>query len=213
MKQTRIIAWLVLASVSGCVSFPDSDVLFESVVLTHYDPKANFASYTTFSVNPTVSFIDNQNTTETLDPALAAPLIDAAKKNFSDRGYQHVEADQSPDLGVDIVLIRTVNVQTFPPYFWWGWGWAGNPGWWGFSTSAYVMPPGWVVSSYATGTMEVQTFDLKQSRAEENASDIPLLWEATVYGVLGSQSANVQAGVNGINQAFTQSPYIAGPQP
>jgi hypothetical protein len=219
-------AWLFV----GCASQPSDAVLYDEVVFTQYNKAASFGSYQTFAVNPTVSIItdngsgdssddDDADADSALPAQAAAPIVNAVVQEMIQAGYQQVGTDGQPDIGIDLVVLNTTRIY-MDTYYWWGWGWYGYPGYWGYPGYAYWAP--WVTySSYRTGTLVVQAFDLKAPRVPppDGATlpdgsvppklTIPLLWGATIYSVLSEvASTNIQDAVSGVQQAFAQSPYF-----
>jgi hypothetical protein len=61
-----------------------------------------------------------------------------------------------------------------------------------------------VTFTYDTGTLLITMLDVQHGDASSRR--VPLLWAAGVSGVLTSSS--LQGALEGIDQAFTQSPYL-----
>ena len=91
---------------------------------------------------------------------------------------------------------------------WWG-SWGYWPGW----PTAYGSDWIWGVPgtefefTYFTGTLIITMLDVNDADATQRR--IPALWLAAINGVLTSSA--VDGALNGINQAFVQSPYLVRP--
>lgn len=142
----------------------------------------------------------------------------------------------SADVAINPVLMHLKHTETvwyppsYPPGYWWGywpyygysgassyyypgWGWGGWYPWYGYSYS------------YKTGTIDLEMADastiqalnelLSGKTAEELTeikSDLPeigLIWHAMIDGYVSSDKAyNDARALNGLDEAFNQSPYL-----
>jgi hypothetical protein len=213
---------LVLASlavpsslVTGCLSYPNSDErLDDEIVITHYKNETEFGDYKTFSLSPEIVVFkedDGEIAREVLDEDLAQPVLDQVEQNLADRGYTKVARDENPDLGITVSVLSGTVTGFYTDY----WGY-----YWGYPYYPYY--PYYYVYSYNTGTVVVDAADLKDAPPREPDAGLPpfegdggalgkldVLWSGLVYGVLSSSEAqNVQRAVEGVDQAFKQSPYF-----
>ena len=69
------------------------------------------------------------------------------------------------------------------------------------------IPGAAVEFTYVSGTLLITMLDLLHSDA--TTKQVPLLWAAAINGVLTSSS--LDGALNGITQAFVQSPYLERP--
>jgi hypothetical protein len=206
MRNAAVIA-LALLAISGCA--PDSgfnNVSDYDVVVTLYDPEADFQSYTTFAVADTLLELGKP---EGEDSDLPAGLKDLIKSEIETQmirfGYTLEPDPQSND--PDVILIASVTQTTWtgyvPGYPWYpGYGW--GP-WYPY----YPWYPGWTpgyVYEYDTGTIIIDYADYSTLDPE---GDIKIEWTAGMNGVVSSSdSYNSERVVKGIRQAFDQSPYL-----
>ena len=205
MKRT-LAAALVIFTLLSCRKTPDlSQLTNKFVVVTNRDPKANFASYDTYHISDTVSYISNAPSSDSIIVgASAAALVNAVKTNMNARGYTFVAKNANPHLGLKLVAIKQVQVGVVYPPGWW-WGYWGYPGYcyWGCYPPYYPYP---VAYSYNVGDVLIEMFDVKNAGANHN---LTVIWGADAGGVLSSTSqTNLDNAVSAINQAFVQSPYI-----
>jgi hypothetical protein len=207
IMKRNVLAWLGLPALLllGCLKDPDFEQLSSNfVVVTKADSIANFSNYKTYYISDTLGLVsDNVNDT-ILIGTTAQALVNAVKQNLNARGYTFVPKGAHPDIGVNLGIIKTTNVGVVYP----GW-WYGYPGWWdpwywgGYYPYYYPWSYYYVVE---TGTLIVDLIDQKNSNATHT---MRVLWTAFAGGALGSDvNANVQRGVDAINQSFTQSSYI-----
>ena len=79
---------------------------------------------------------------------------------------------------------------------------------WGYPYGCY---PTWgYYGTYNYGTIVMQMGDYKNlPQPTPPGTQVALVWNGAVYGVLGTQQYNLQRVLTGIDQAFAQSPYIS----
>jgi hypothetical protein len=190
-----------------CYPEPDSKDLYdELVVSTNYDPEANFAAYSTYAIpTDTIGLISNTNQNDTLITSggseFPRPVIQAVREQLESRGYTRVSRSQNPDLGINIVVVNDFNVFqqiVYPdPYYNNYYG-----GYYGYN-SWYYYP---YVNTYAynTGVLIIEIVDLK-NRTPDNK--VRVVWDAYLGDVYSTINL-INQTVDGIDQAFEQSPYI-----
>src|SRR6185295_2512202 len=106
MKNILFVSLAGVIFLAGCMPKPsDADLLKNLVVHTHYEPSANFGSYSTFYLPlDTMMFIVNGDTSYYRDNPGSLDFIDATthaiNNKFLAAGYQKVEWNSSPDLWV-----------------------------------------------------------------------------------------------------------------
>jgi hypothetical protein len=206
---------------AGCLNYPDSDErLDDEIIVTHYKKGTEFGDFETFAISPEIvvfSEDDGDVEREMLDEEAAAPVIERVVENMTGRGYTQVTNEENPDLGVTISVLSGTVTTFYADY----WGY-----YWGYPYYPYY--PYYYVYSYNTGTVVVDTADLKNAPPPDSDAGVPppggglggrdaggdlgkldIIWTGLVYGVLSSsESQNVQRAVEGIDTAFKQSPYF-----
>jgi hypothetical protein len=207
-----LIGIFIIALLSGCQPEPDAQQLIdEFVVATNYDPEADFGSYATFAIpTDTIGLISN-NTTDTIIVASRSdfprPVLNAITSNLNARGYTQVDRTQNPDLGINVVVVNDFNVfqeLVYPG----GYGYPGSyyggyyGGYYGYNSWSYY--PYVNTYAYNTGVLIIEIVDLKNRTPDNN---VRVIWDAYLGDVYSTINLNEQA-INGITQAFVQSPYI-----
>ena len=204
---------VLLHTASGCLSYPDSDERLDDLIIyTHYDKEADFKAYKTFAISTEVVTFeedDGEIVRDTLEGALAEPMLEQVEQQLIDRGYTKVTKDDAPDLGVTLSVLSGTVTSVY--YDYWG-------SYWGYPYYPYY--PYYYVYSYNTGTLVIDLADLKNAPPPDPAdpilppgdgiaSKLDVPWTGLVYGVLSeSKSENLDHALQGIDQAFKQSPYL-----
>lgn len=200
----------------GCGLEPADNSEDLDVVVTAPAQGADFRQVTTYALPTEVplikqSDVEAEPVEAKLDATLQAAILDTVNQNMSRLGYRRVENPEQgkPDVFLEVSAIATQSLDVY--YSSWStyWGsyyapWYGTyygAGW------APVVTPYVVESSFGTVLI-----NMTNPNAPDPASQkIPTLWVAAVNGVLndaivpGGGTARV---VDGINQAFAQSPYL-----
>ena len=192
----------------SCQTEPDSEKLIDQLVVsTNFDPEAEFSAYTTYALpTDTIGFISN-NSADTIivSPESTFPraVLTAIRQNLDDRGYTRVARNQSPDVGVNVMVINDFNMfqeVVYPG----GYGYPGSyySGYYGYG-SYYYYP---YVNTYAynTGVLVIELVDLK-NRTPDNK--VKVVWDAYLGDVYSTVDRLAQTE-EAIQQAFVQSPYL-----
>ena len=199
---------IVLLVMGGCA--PDSgfnSISDFDVVVTHYDPEADFQTYTTFAVADTVAHLGNPSGNDDgISKAIDPIIIDEITTQMIRMGYT---LENNPENNLpDLFMLPGITVSTWtgyvPGYPWYpGYGWGG---WYPY----YPWYPGYMPGytySYDTGTIIVDMVDV--STLDEETGDVLVIWTGGINGVVsGSSSSNYDRVEGGIRQAFDQSPYL-----
>jgi len=204
---------------SGCYPGGPEYVSDYSLVVTDYDPDFNFGSKKTYYMPDTVDF-------QTNDPDISDErvrefeelMLSTVASNMTDRNYTRIDisSPEAPDLVVTIaaIYVKNTGVAWYPPP---GWGWWGGyyPPGWGWGPGYGWGYPGWypVGYSYSTGTVLIHMGDPNDTEEIDGITTAKVVWVAGLDGLLSSSVSNNQEGVRrGIDQAYTQSPYIQSNQ-
>lgn len=221
-----MLAMAFLAGVilfEGCYPNDSISVGETDIMLTGYYDSVDFKTLSTYYLNDTVWPIRDDTSDRSLIPNNDL-IIDQIAKNMANYGYtrvMNVDVDNPPDLMMACasISVTTVSVGWWYPYYpGWGWGWykdsdagRGIDYWYGGYPGYY--PPGWgwggmpYYSSYTTGTLLMEMTNPEDYRVVSNDTVVPMYWAGAVNGVLSSGS-NTSRITNGIDQTFTQSPYL-----
>ena len=214
-------AVVVLGLVVACYPGSIENVQETDVVVTRRDTSANFASFLLYAMPDTVVQInDTAEGSVELSHEFDGLMIATVEQNMAALGYVRVDIPDDPnDLPQDsvpdlLVLVTMVGVDNsyyvwYPGWGYWdwwpGWGyWPGyGPGWgWGY--------PGYVGRvTYETGTVFVDMIDPNDPTPGVEPPEIPVVWTGALRGILSGGAATAATRiVNGLNQAFDQSPYL-----
>jgi len=204
MRTKVSLSLFLIVMLAGCYKDPLYDELSSNfTVVTNRDTKAVFSSYKTYYISDTVAYASSKPTDSFLVGAEAKMLVDAVKSNMLARGYTFVPRTAKPDLGVSLGAIKDVDVGVIYSGGWWGYGgWYG--GYWGGYYPYY--PYYGIPYAISQGSVVIDMFDVKNSAASHK---LTVIWNLySNGGISTTTSINFQRGVDAINQAFTQSPYI-----
>jgi len=189
----------------GCQSEHDNLRLFdELVVSTNFDPDAIFSAYNTYAIpTDTIGLVSNTDPNDTILVAEAKnnfyprKVLEKVMANMDDRLYNRVGRNENPDLGVNVYIVKDLNVfqQLVNPGYYY-------PYYYGYG-SYYSYP---YVNTYAynTGALVVEIVDLKNVTPD---GKVKVIWNAYL-GDLYSALDYTQQSLDAIDQAFVQSNYI-----
>lgn len=192
--KTISLMLLLLALAVGLYScYPGDEITAADtdLVATFFDKEANFATKINYVIRDSVTRLDENG-----DPVFeVGPYdqqgINRIKTNLNNAGFNEV----ANPADADVLIIVFANKST--------WVSGGCYSWW---YSWYYPYYGWcypVYYTYDTGTLLIAMLDAKATE-EKNA-----LWVATINGILEDTSAGILDRLyKGIDQAFTQSPYL-----
>jgi hypothetical protein len=206
MKRKFILPFVALAlTQAACLKQPDFEELSSDfIVSTNIDPTVSFSGYQTYFISDSVAYLNSSLNDTILKNESTQKLVDAVKQNMNARGFTFVPKSASPDLGMNMGIMKDVDVG----YIYSGWWW-GYPGWWDPWYWGWYYPYYYPWVSYyvvKTGTVVVDMMDLKNAQKDQR---LKIVWNALASGAVGDNlSGNIQRGVDAINQAFTQSPAL-----
>ena len=215
MKKTWY-TFLVIAglfSVTSCYRYPsDTDLLSEKdVVLTLYDVNTNFNNYHTFSIVDSIGIIkDDDTVVKRISNDTTTAVLNEITQNMVQHGFLQVNKDSTPDLAINVVAIRTLNVVgEFYPGYWWGYP--------GYFPPDYWYPTYWdwwyyypwypvYYYTYQTGTLVIDIVDLKNP--EPTTQKLKIVFNTYIRGILAGTHTIGQI-LTDIDQAFKQTPQLA----
>ena len=133
-----------------------------------------------------------------------ASLINAVKDNMQQRGYQLVNKDNNPDIGINVnkVISTQTGIISYPSY----WGYYNSywdPYYWGYGGYDYYFPyASYAVYQVSEGALSIDMVDLKDAGANKQIKGI---WNGLIRGEAIFDNANAAVQVKAL---FDQSPYI-----
>lgn len=211
MNLTRVgqgvLAFVLFA---GCASAPDEADRSQSIVITKFAPGTDFAKYKTFYLRPEIRTVDDDGELSPVSPSKAQPFLNATTQNLTARGFTPA-SQADADIGVELLYTEHVS-STYWCYSWWDPYYWGYPPYWG-----YYPYYGCDATMWKSNMLSTSITDLTQRPARPDAGGeggaggmnsttdrVTGIWFSGVYGVY----LDTPSGLDGINQAFTQSPYL-----
>jgi hypothetical protein len=188
---------LAAAVVGAAACYPDeiTDVTEFDTVVTVPDTTTNFATALRYVLRDTIVHLplEDNNYSHAGDDAVVARI----RANMNAAGYQEVQDTTNADFLVatflttrQYVFIDWIGGCWYPYYGCWGWYYPSYP----------------YVYTYETGTVMVLIMDRR--RRDQGLLQMPIAWFAAVNGVV-DVGGEVDRAVEGIDQAFAQSPYLS----
>ena len=199
---------LAVFAFAACEKDPDMDKLDNDyLVYTNYDKKANFKEFTTYYFPDKILVISDKEEPEYLEGEAAQEILAAYKSNMDQRGYTMAASKEEAQLGIQVSYIKSTYFFTDygQPEWWWGYPGYWGSGYWGNWGGGWYYPYA-VNYSYSTNSFitEIVNLDAPEGPKEK----LPILWTSYMTGLVYSSNMNKALAVKGVNQAFTQSPYL-----
>jgi len=210
MRSRRLVVIGAAASIAAASCYPNQDVTnvsdFASVT-TLVDSQAPFFAARTFALPDTVIHVSIDGAPTVTGHDGDAQILARIRAGFIAFGWREITDVRAR--GADVVILTSVleREQTGVAYAGWGGSWGYWPGWPAGYTGYGWGYPGTVEFTYEAGTLLITMLDLVHGDASTRR--VPLLWAAGVNGVLTSSS--LDGALDGITQAFVQSPYLERP--
>jgi hypothetical protein len=217
-RYTHIAAALVISItllLSSCYPQGPELVSDYDVVGTSVDSSFNFSQVRTYALIDTVLVMQgNSNQRRYLDPRLNSFLISQVENNMNRLGYTRIitiSPDEVPDLVIQVSAFSNTTVGAYYDTWYNNWGW--YQGWNSWNPGA-GFGPGWYPSGVAyyysvtTGTVLLEM--VNPTAANSSTQRFPVVWVGTLNGLLdfADNTSNRERIANGIDRAFTQSPYL-----
>ncbi|MGC8749937.1 DUF4136 domain-containing protein [Hydrotalea sp.] len=209
MKQTKkwafsFIALLVLGLVS-CTKNSAVNNLSNAdtrIYITQRDSTVNFNNYKTFSINDSITVINNGQTSTSLTPTGQA-FLDAISKYMQQAGYTLVSKSNNPDLGINVTYINTtttgiIDYSSYYDYY----GGYYDPTYWGYGGYGYYSPYFYGTYQINSGALSIDMLDLKNAAAN---GKIKIIWNGLIRGEGIADATTADSQVQAL---FSQSPYI-----
>lgn len=208
-RAGRWLGLVVLAlGIASCYPGQPEDIQQLDTALTLYDDTVDFTSFSTYAMPDSVNhFCPDTTGASCVDVTRDYDqlMLSTVAQNMQALGYtrdMNPSETNPPDVLVTVAVTATDNwaVYGWPWYPWWGW----YPCCWGPGWNPWY--PSWGAVNYQTGTVLITMFNVDTADNDQ----IPAVWEGTLNGLLGTTASVTQTRlVNGINQVFDQSPYLA----
>lgn len=207
MKRILFITAVLVLAACHMEPYPqDGDS--EYLVYTSPDKNINFSQFMTFDIADSVLVIGQSEKPEYSQSDNALALIQAYRTNMENAGYIYTPSNPDAELGIQLTfIIRTERyVQYYSnPNWWLDYPGYWPAGYWGNWTGWYYAYP--VTYTYTTNALVTEMVDLTADEGE--GKSLPIVWTNYIGGPGSySMSNDVKRIINGIDQAFAQSPYL-----
>jgi hypothetical protein len=198
--------FMMMIVLAGCSKDPLRDMTQEEsrIYITNRDSSVNFSSFKTFSISDSVTVISNNRLEGKATTNIDLLIVNAVRKQMTDRGYKEVARTLSPDLGINVSRIynSSTGIISYPDY-WGGYNDYYDPFYWGYPGYGYNFPGSYGVYEITEGALSVDVLDIMDANESKTIKGI---WNGLVRGSGVFESQN--AGSN-IKALFDQSPYIS----
>jgi len=206
-KINLLIIPMAIGILYGCAKDPLKHLSDDEsrIYITNYDSSTNFKNYKTFSISDSVAVISDGMLQKKSISETDAAIINAAKENMQERGYQLVNKNESPDLGVSVnkVISTQTGLLSYPSY----WGYYNSywdPYYWGYGGYDYYFPyASYAVYEVREGALSIDIVDLKDAATDKKLTGV---WNGLVRGESIFTTANA---AQQIKMLFDQSPYLS----
>lgn len=206
LKRLFAIALLANFALTSCNFYPGGDARTDEldVVITQYDPNADFSAMKTYALAPKIKELSvdpNQPPQFTISEELNNLVMVTIEANMAAYGWTKVDTTESPDLALDLGATITRSTNIYGSYPGYGWGYPGY-GW-----SYPWFPYSSTVTSYDVGTLIIVGLDL--NNIDSGEMTIPVLWHGLIQGpLIGNVKDPLSRMQRDINIAFEQSSYL-----
>ncbi len=204
------VRWIVTALCAAALlssCYPGDQLTTEEadVVVTLYDDKTDFATKQSYAMPDTIVHLVNEGTGDEISRDFDAEILERVAANMGAMGYTR----ESDPADADLIMLVGITAQNEIGYTGWGWG-----GYWGWY---YPYPPGWgwgyypwygggsSIYVYRVGSVFMQLID--PAAADSSEAKVPTVWLGALNGLVQGDAVEDRI-VAGIDQAFTQSPYL-----
>jgi hypothetical protein len=209
---------MVGLAITGCgAPSVDNPADLDVVVTIPNNGSFDFKQARTYALPTTIPLIKTSNAEaepveEALNADLQAVILDTTKQQMSALGYRLIPAEdteEKPDVFLEISALATTQVDVYYSSWYSTWGAYYAP-WYGGTIGVGWAPyavPYITTSQYGSVIMNMTN----PNAPDPTTQTIPTLWAASVAGLIANQTVTQTAKdriVNGINQAFAQSPYL-----
>ena len=206
-RKAGILVALVAALVLGLAAcYPGGPESLDElgIVLTLKNPDGNFSNMMTYAMEDTVVELKrpDDESSEPIDTRFNAVILEELQGQMANAGFTRESdpAANKPDMWLSVGAVES---EVWLYYYSWGY-YGGYPGW------GWYYPPYVGTTTFQQGTVIWQLHDLRGIDPGDPDAEPPLNWVGSINGALSSTASTTESGISeGIQQAFTQSPYIA----
>lgn len=206
--RRRLFGVAALATVvaAACDVTNPGEVPFGSVVTLVDSVSSSLGTARTFAMPDTV--VELADASFSFDHAHDQEVVDRVREHLVALGWREVSgAGANPD--VVVLNAASTRIETGVAYSGWFDAWGYLP-YWGPAIDgswAWGLPAGAVPYAFQAGTFITVMLDLRAPRDGDTNKHVPLLWASAVDGLVNGSSTTSRV-LDGIDQAFAQSPYL-----
>jgi len=206
-RRTGILASLVVALILGlaaCYPGGPENLGELGIVLTLKNPEGDFSGLVTYGMEDVVAELKKpgDDSSTPINPAFNDIILDELQAQMKNAGFTR---EMDPENNKPNVWLSVGAVETEVWLYYYSWPYYGYPGW------GWYYPPYVGTTSFQQGTIVWQLHDLRgiDNPADPEAKP-PVNWVGSINGALKSNTSTTASDIrNGIQQGFTQSPYVA----
>ena len=208
MKKIIFFATIALLAAACHVEPYPQDSDNEYLVYTSPGKDITFSSFKTFDLVDSLLVIGESQKPEYSQSDNALALIQQVRVNMEKLGYIYLPSNPDAQLGIQVTYAEKTEryVQYYDdPYWWLDYPGYWPAGYWGNWTGWYYPYP--VTYTYTTNALITDMVDL--TAGEENGK-LKIIWSCYIGGpASASINYDVKRMSAAVDQAFTQSPYLA----
>jgi len=206
--MNRLFAYFIFAALAGfglAGCYPQGPEYTDDldVVYTVNNPEFDFQGRGTYAMpDQIVTDVEITNSGDTIyeymKPVYADQILAKIAANMATLGWTRVDISNMP--APDVLLTpAAISSTTYFYSYWYDWWYGGYYGGWG-----WYYPPYYTVSSYTTGSLIMTIAD---PNIDSPINESQAAWVGVINGLL-TGSGNITRALEGIDQAFEQSPYL-----
>ena len=210
---TVITTGLLVLAVAGCYPGGPQDSSDSLISLTFNSDEADYSGILTYAMPDTVLPLRDPDDTNysSLNRRFDRTILEEISGQLDARGFQRIENPDEENVPDVVVLTGSVETEGYLIYSTWGypgWGW-GYP-YWGYGYYGYYGYPYSNIVNYKVGSVVWLMIDLRGiDLTDPEIEDASVIWVAGINGAVTQSSPDPTPGIQqGIDQCFTQSPYI-----
>jgi hypothetical protein len=195
-----------LAFFSSCKKEPLNHLTNEEsrIYVSNYDTTAGFGGYRTFSIEDSVSIIEDNQSVARKRSDYDSLVIQTTSQQMQSRGYTLVTKEAKPDLAINISRVTNASTGVFSySDYWDDYDGYYDPYYWGYPGYGYYAPYAVGIYTIRDGALEIDLLDLKN--AVNHGNKIQAVWTGLARGEDIFDPGNAVAEVDSL---FSQSPYL-----
>jgi len=206
-KLAVIFSLIILLSFLLYSCYPDYglSVTDYDTVITLFDNNADFNKPTYAMPDSVVHFVDEGISEDDIDRSKDQLILSTVVNNMSALGYTR-ETDTTAAPPSFVVLVGVTTTDQYGQVYYPGWGYWYGWGWWGGYYPGWGYPGGVVTYSYTTGTIFITMLNPNELNPDDQKYGA--VWLARLNGILSNAVNSNQRITQGINNAYSQSPYL-----